>query len=227
MIAERTLRLVKASDADSILITGGTTPLARAIIEVAKSSMFGVEWIASTVGPSFEDREYAESLGADETFDVSCNKGNWSKPFESGVNKKSYEIVIDIVGDSKHAKRLLKTDTGRFTSLFNKPTPEEILDFNSRVGEDFLNPTSLRILRSTVFSNLYTGCSGRRRKLPHYFSVLPSGDGEILERLTVLMDTGVLTPVIDKRLSVDDVPKELEDLKKNRFKSRGRLVVEF
>lgn len=227
LMAERALRVVKACDADSILLTGGTTALARAIIQVAKSSMFGVEWIASTVNGSFAEREYAESVGADETFDVSCNRGNWSRAFESGVNKKEYDIVIDIVGDSKHAKKLLKPGTGRFISLFNKATPEELLDFDSRMQGGLLGSLSRRALQSKIFGDILTGCSGRRRKNrgSTYLSVLPSGDGEILERLAVLMDTELLTPLIERQIGLDDLPSAYSDLRKNPFKYRGRIVV--
>ena len=227
LVAERALRVVKACDADSILVTGGTTALARAIIQVAKSSMFGVEWIASTVSGSLTEREYAESIGSDETFDVSCNRGNWSRAFESGVNKKEYDIVIDIVGDSKHAKRLLKPGTGRFISLFNKATPEEILDFDARMQGDFLGSFSRRGLKSKIFGDILAGCSGRRRKNTGstYLSVLPSGDGEILERLTVLMDTELLTPLVEKQIGLDELPSAYADLRKNPFKYRGRIVV--
>ena len=227
MVAERTLRLVKATDADSILVTGGTTPVARALIELAKSSMFGVEWIATTVN-GLADREYAESLGADETFDTSCSGGDWSRAFESGVNRKEYDIVIDVVGDSKRAKRLLKPSTGRLVSLFNKPTPEELLDFDRRVSGNFLSSWSKRMLENRMFRNVVAGCSGRRRKCrgKEYFSVLPTGDGEILERLAVLIDMEVLSPKIEKSITPEEVSEAVAELRARPFSTRGRIVVE-
>lgn len=228
LIAERTLRSVKACDADSILITGGTTPTARALIELAKSSMFGVEWVASPVR-GFADREYAESIGADETFDISCDGGNWSRVFESGINRKEYDIVIDLVGDSKHAKRLLKPVTGRLVSLYNKPTPEELLDFDKRVGGKFLSPFMKRMLENRLFKDVVAGCSGRRRKCKGsgYYSILPSGDGEILDRLSVLIDMGVLTPKIEETIPVEKVDEAVQSLRAKPFSLRGRIVVEF
>lgn len=227
LLAERTLRKVKATDADSILITGGTTPTARALIELAKSSMFGVEWIATTVN-GLPEREYAESVGADETFDTSCSSGDWTRVFESGINRKQYDIVIDVVGDSKHAKRLLKENTGRLVSLFNKPTPEELLDFNSRVGGDFLSPFAKLMLENRVLKDVFARCSGRRRKCKgsEYFSILPSGDGEILERLAVLIDIEVLSPKIEKRIAIDQVAESVSALRANPFSLRGRILVD-
>ena len=227
MIAERALRLAKATDLDSILITGGTTPMARAIIEVAKSSMFGVEWVATTVS-WLSDREYSESIGSDETFDNSCNEGSWSKVFESGANKKEYDIVIDVVGDSKNAKKLLKRDTGRLVSLYNKPTPEEILDFNERVKGDFISPFNRRLLSNGILKDLVTGCSGRRRKCKgsQYLSVIPTGDGEILERLAVLIDTEAITAKVEERISISQVDEYVEKIRKSSFFFRGRIVVD-
>jgi NADPH:quinone reductase-like Zn-dependent oxidoreductase len=226
IIAERTLRLVKASDADLVLVTGGTTPLARALIEVAKSSMFGVEWIGTTVG-SGDDREYAEACGADETFDSSCHSGDWSTAFESGVNKKEYDIVIDIIGDCKHAKRLLKKGTGRLVSLYDKPTPEEILDFDFRVGGGFISPINKRLLTNSLTRNLIAGCAGRRRKCKGsgYFSVLPTGNGEILDRLLVLLDIGAVTTNVEQVISKEDVPHFVNLLRERPFSYRGRFVV--
>ena len=227
MIAERTLRLCKTTDVDSILITGGTTPMARAIIEVAKSSMFGVEWVATTVA-CLSDREYAESIGADETFDSSCNGGDWSRAFVSGANRKEYDIVIDVVGDSKHAKQLVKPLTGRLVSLLNKETPEEVLNFDERVGNSFLSSLNRRLLGSRLVGDFLTGCSGRRRKCKgsEYLTVIPTGDGEILERLCVLIDTEAITGNVEECISLSQVDEYVSRIKKLPFTMRGRIVVD-
>ena len=225
MIAERCLRLAKASEEDSVLITGGATPLTRAIMQIAKSSMFGVEWIATTVS-SLQDREYSESIGADETFDISCNDGDWVLPFVSGVNSKRYDIVIDVTGESKLAKRLLNKGTGRLVSLFNKFTPTELLDFRERVGTPNLRPGMESILKSARLANLVTGCTGRMRYAHgRYFSVIPSGDGEILERLSVLMETDALTPCIEKEVDLSETASAIDELRARPFNLRGRIVV--
>lgn len=225
MIAERALRLAKACDEDAILITGGCTPMTRAIIQISKCSMFGVEWVASTVS-CLDDREYAESIGADETFDTSCNDGLWSFPFSQGPNTKQYDIVIDVTGESKQAKRLLKPGTGRLVSLFNKATPREFLDFNRRVGGQAISRPVEAILRSR-FGNLYTKCSGRMSFAEgRYISVLPTGDGDVMERLSVLMDAEVLTPCVAKVVSLPDLASVVTELRDNPFGLRGRIVIE-
>ena len=226
MLAERTLRVVKAKDTDAILITGGSCNLARMLIELAKSAMFGVEWVASSVDRT-EDKEYAESVGADETFVTSCHGGNWSEPFESGINRKEYEVVIDLVGDSKHAKRLL-AEGGRFVSLFNKPTPSELLDFDARVGSRWLSSRARFFLsRNAKLANMVAGCSGRMTSCEgKYFSVIASGDGEILERIVVLIDTGTLTGFVEKVFGISEISNAVSQVKKRPF-SRGRVVVSF
>ena len=227
MIAERCLRVVKACDTDSILITGGATPLAKAIIQVAKSSMFSIEWIATTTGCP-EDREYSESIGADETFDTKSADGDWSRVFASGSNPKQYDIVIDIVGDSKQAKRLLRKGSGRLVSLYNKPTPSELLDYDRRVGGTFLKSSTMRYLLKSRIGNLVTGCSGRVAfSQGRYFSVLPSGDGEILERLAVLMDTEAVTPCVERVEDSGEAARVVEEVQSKPFGLRGRIVIQF
>lgn len=220
MIAERTLRLAKASERDSILITGGASPLTKTLIELAKSSMFGVEWVASTVS-CMEDRIYSESIGADEVFDTTCNGGRWSRIFEAGANKKDYDIVIDVVGDWRNAKTLLKKNTGRWTCLLKNPTPEEILDYNIRVGRNVIST-----LRTSVVGKLFTGCSGRREN--GNFSVIPTGNGELLERFFVLLETGILSPSLERVVAPGpETESAISSLKHDPFGLRGRLVVEF
>ena len=223
MIAERTLRLAKVAENDSILITGGATALTKTLIELAKSSMFGVEWVASTVR-SLEERAYSESVGADETFDVSCNKGMWACDFQDGPNRKEYEIVIDVVGDSKNAKRLLKRGKGRWISLLNKPTAIEVADYNARTGFRIFSKFSASFL-SSRFGNMLTGCSGRA-KLGKYFSAIPTGNGEILERLFVLIQAGEVTTSLERVVSLKEAAAELEGLRADPFSLRGRIVVE-
>lgn len=224
MLAERTLRLAKANESDSILITGGATPLAKTLIELAKSSMFGVEWVATTVN-SLEERLYSESIGADETFDTNCNSGKWSQSFSTGANRKEYDIVIDLVGDTKNAKRLVKRTTGRWTCLLNKCTPRELLDFDSRVGGNYTLKLYRKLLSSPWVGNLLLGCSGRA-KTAKYFSVIPSGDGEILERLFVLMETGAVTSSLERVVALKDVLEAVSSLRSDPFAPRGRMVVE-
>ena len=226
MIGERALRLAKACDTDAILITGGASPLARMIIEIAKSSMFGVEWIATTVN-SLEDRQYAESVGADETFDTTTNGGAWSSVFESGINQKSYDIVIDITDDSKRAKRLLNRTSGRLLSLRNKITCAELLDFFER-NEDKKFLRSNIFLNSKFFGPIFTRSSGRTNFANgRYFTVLPSGDGEILERLCILMETGAISPRIEETVSFDaeSVTSTVARIKTQPFSHKGRFVV--
>jgi NADPH:quinone reductase-like Zn-dependent oxidoreductase len=224
MMAERALRLAKASEEDSILITGGTTPQAKALIQIAKSSMFGVEWVATSVSKT-EDKEYAESIGSDETFVTSCNRGKWAEPFLGRPNRKRYDVLVEIVGDSKQAKKLLKRGSGRYVSLFNKPTPEEIIDFNIRVGGHALKAGIIPILKSP-FRNILTGCVGRLRFTDgKYYSAIPSGDGEILERIMVLMDMKTLTPSVEKIIEAPKLEGEIANALQNPFNLRGRIVV--
>ena len=224
MLAERVLRLSKACDIDALLLSGGSSNFARVIIQMAKSSMFGVEWIASTV-KGIEDRIFAESIGSDETFDVECNNGDWSKPFENGINKKEYEIVIDLIGDSRHCKKLVATCTkGRFVSLCSKPTPSELLSFDSRVGSGWLSATYRRLLAYPSLGSILTGSRNRENKYI-YQTVLPSGDGEILERIFVLIEAGILTPLVEKNIyTFENISEAVLAVKMDPF-SRGRFVV--
>jgi len=225
ILAERTLRLTKASNTDAILITGGVSNISRIITQVASSSMFdSVEWLAATVD-AVSDKEYVESYGIAETFTTSSNDGGWSAPFASGINQKVYDIVIDTVGDSKRAKRLLNKDSGRLVSLYNKPTPVELLDYEQRVSHD--SPI-LKSRYKSVFGPWLTGSTGRTAFASgRYYSVVPTGDGEILERLTVLIETGIITPLVEKSFDLNDVNEAVQFVKLNWRSFKGKVVVRF
>lgn len=234
MMAERTLRIVKTSNADSILITGGISNIARLLTQLASSSMFdSVEWVAASVD-CIGDKEYSESFGVAETFTTSSCEGKWSEPFQSGINRKVYNVVIDTIGESKQAKRLLdreSTPSGRFVSLYNKVTPEELMDYDRRVfrTEHILKPTYKNILSgSKLLGALLTKTSGRSSySRGQYYSVLPSGDGEILERLSVLIQTEIVTAVIEKSYSLEHVAEAVEYVKKNWKTFKGKVVIRF
>ena len=225
MIAERALRLAEARNTDSLLITGGILNLSRILTQVASSSMFdSVEWIAGTVD-TVSDKEYAESVGIAETFTTSSNDGDWSLPFTSGINRKVYDIVIDTVGDSKHAKKLLNKESGRYVSLYNKPSPDELVDYSKRVSQDhvILKSRYRGFLRSilTGSTGRISYCSGR------YFSALPTGDGEVLERLSVLIETGIVTPLVERVFPLSEVSEAVEMVKSNWRSIKGKVVVRF
>lgn len=224
MLAERVLRLVKTCNSDSILITGGVSNLSRIITQVASSSMFdSVEWIAASVD-SVSDKEYAESVGIAETFTTSSNNGDWSSPFASGINKKVYDIVIDTVGDSKNAKKLLNKDIGRYVSLYNKITPHELADYARRASHEQILKSRYR----SFISSLLTGSTGRISYCNgRYFSAIPTGDGEVLERLAVLIETGTVTPLVERSFSLTEVNQAVELVKSNWKSMRGKVVVRF
>lgn len=231
LMAERALRMTKTSSADSVLLTGGISNIARILTQLASSSMFdSVEWIAATVD-SIQDKEYAESLGIAETFISSSNKGDWSSPFESGINKKVYDVVIDTIGDSKHAKRLLnRANGGRFVSLYNKVTPVELLDFDNRasINSNIKSRYKFLLKRLNTLSYMLTGSSGRNSYCSgRYFSVLPTGDGEVLERIAVLIETGIVTCVVEETFSVDQIQDAVVHVKNNWKKFRGKVVIRF
>ena len=224
MLAERALRLVKASNLDSILITGGILNHTRIITQVASSSMFdSVEWIAATVH-SISDKEYAESVGIAETFTTSSNEGDWSSPFTTGINKKVYDIVIDTIGDSKHAKQLLNKKSGRYVSLYDKISPTELADYARRASHAPILKSRYRSFLSSVLTGS-TGrisyCNGR------YFSVIPTGDGEVLERLAVLIETGAVTSLVEKVFPLADVNEAVEFVKSNWKSMKGKVVIRF
>jgi len=224
MTAERVLRTIKANNNDTLLITGGIQSITRCLIQLASSSMFeSMEWIACTVDKMC-DREYVESLGAAETFDTTCNKGAWSLAFSTGSNKKSYDIVIDTIGDSKRARLLLEKG-GRFVSLYNKPTPSELLDYETRAHTRIKGFYRVLISSGTT-ANMTTGCSGRTAYCGgNYFSCLPTGNGEILERLSVLIETGELTPLVEKSFSLDQSSEAVSYFYENWKTMKGRVVI--
>ena len=225
MVAERALRLAKPRDTDSVLITGGSTNMARIITQIAKSSMFYLEWIASTVSLA-SDREYSESFGVDETFDISCNSGDWSSQFDHGINKKSYEIVIDITGESKQVKKLLNRKTGRYISLESKPVPDEILLL---VDNDRKNLKSrYRFLLSSKLASITTGSLGRSvYSHNNYYTPIPTSDGEILERLSILMETLILTPIVETIFKPESAQEAAEFVQRNWKRMRGKVVILF
>lgn len=220
MCAERLLRTVGTKDTDSILVSGGSTNFSRVLIQMAKSSMFGVEWIASTVN-RVPEKEYVESLGADETFDVTCNGGEWSAPFSSGSNMKSYEVVIDVVGDSKGVKKLVAENGGRFISLFDKISVQELLS----LGQRNLSSRYKILFSNSTFGSVSTGSLGRKKNF-NYYSIVPTGDGEILERICVLIETGAITPLVEKEFTMDEIGEAVEFLKLGwPNKIRGCIVI--
>jgi NADPH:quinone reductase-like Zn-dependent oxidoreductase len=224
MCAERLLRLVNAKETDTLLVSGGCTNFSRILSQVAKSSMFGLEWIAATVS-SVSEKEYAESVGADETFVSACNGGDWSSVFAFGPNKKSYDIAVDVVGDSKHIKRLVTPSDGRYVSLFDKPTVTEL----SSLGTSSMKSRFKPLMTSSTIGSLLTGSFGRTHKLSSkYYSIIPRGDGEILERLNVLVQTGNITTLVEKVFEVDQIEQAVSFLKSSWPNGpRGGVIIQF
>ena len=230
LMAERALRNTNTSSTDSILITGGISNIARILTQIASSSMFdSVEWIAATVD-SIEDKQYAESVGIAETFVSSSNHGDWSLPFEAGINKKVYDVVVDIVGDSKHAKRLLNRESGgRFVSLYNKISPVELLDYEKRASHEPIVKKRYRFLLNqlnTRLSYMLTGSSGRNSYCDgRYYSAIPTGDGEVLERIAVLIETGIVTCLVHETFKLSRINEAVDLVKNNWRKIRGKVVI--
>jgi NADPH:quinone reductase-like Zn-dependent oxidoreductase len=225
MAAERALKLVKANNSDSMLITGGTLNISRCLIQLAGSSMFEcIEWIACTVD-KLSERSYVESLGASESFDTTCNQGRWSIPFSEGSNRKSYDIVVDTIGDSKRCKLLLNRDSGRYVSMVDKVTPWEILDYAKRANIELKGRYKM-LLGSKNFGPLLTGCTGRINITNgRYFSPIATGECEILERLAVLMEAGELTPMVEKIFGIEQISKAIEMVHKGWRSFKGRIVI--
>ncbi len=75
---------------------------------------------------------------------------------------------------------------------------------------------------------MLTGSSGRNSYCSgRYFSVLPTGDGEVLERIAVLIETGIVTCVVEGRFSVDQIQDAVVHVKNNWKKFRGKVVIRF
>src|SRR4051812_18496299 len=179
---------------------GGVRPGQRALIIGAGGGVGTVAvQIAEAVGAggagvsSASKTELVLSIGADHVIDYA------REDFADGTNR--YDVILDIAGN-RPLSELRRALTPRGTLMI--------------VGaEDAGNWLGIRRqLRAAALSPLV------RQKLGFFIS---KERGHDLQELRKLLETGAITPVVDRKFPLDDVPQAIRYLRDGH--ARGKIVI--
>ena len=183
-----------------VLIHGGSGGVGTIAIQLAKHLGAHVATTASAANADF-----LRGLGADEVIDYR------TQDFAEILS--GYDLVLDSVGGENLEKslRVLKSG-GKAIGIAGPPDPA----FARSAG---LNP----LLRLAI-SGLSGKIRRRARKLGvSYEFLLMQAGGDQLRELSVLVDRGVLRPVVGEVLAFGDTPQALVGLSSRHL--RGKAVI--
>lgn len=183
-----------------VLIHAGAGGVGSIAVQLAKHLGAHVATTASAANADF-----VRELGADTVIDYR------SQDFEQVLN--GYDLVLDSLGgrNLERSLRVLRPG-GRAIGISGPPDP----DFAREIG---LNP----LLRLAI-----TGLSARIRRQARklgvtYEFLFMRADGDQLRRISALVDTGELRPVVGRVFPFERTPQALQELAEGGV--RGKAVI--
>jgi NADPH:quinone reductase-like Zn-dependent oxidoreductase len=184
-----------------VLVHAGAGGLGSVAVQLAKA--LGAH-VATTVSTAKVD--VAKDLGADVVVDYR------TQDFEEVLD--DYDVVLDSLGGENLAKslRVLKPG-GTAIGVAGPPDP----DFARELGA---NP----ILRLAMTALSFTTRREAKRHGVTYSFLFMKAGGDQLRKLTPLIDTGKIRPVIDRVFPFDETLQAMEYVEKGRAKA-GKVVV--
>ncbi|MCX2729910.1 NADP-dependent oxidoreductase [Saccharopolyspora sp. NFXS83] len=182
-----------------VLIHAGSGGVGTIAIQLAKHLGAHVATTTSTANVG-----WVRDLGADEVIDYR------TADFERELD--GFDVVLDSLGGETLAKSLrVLRPGGSAIGLAGPPDP----DFATRLGKPLLRPV-LAVLSHKV--------RAAARKLGvHYSFLFMHADGEQLQRITGLVDSGTIRPIVDRVFDFADTAAALDYTRSGRVK--GKVVV--
>lgn len=184
-----------------VLIHAGTGGLGSVAVQLAKA--LGAH-VATTVSTAKVD--LARDLGADVVIDYR------TQDFEEVLD--SYDVVLDSLGGENLAKSLRVVKPGGMViSVAGPPDPA----FARELGA---NP----ILRLAMTALSFRTRRNARHQGVTYSFLFMRASGDQLRKLTPLIDTGKIRPVVDRVFPFEETVQAMEYVEKGRAKA-GKVVV--
>src|ERR687896_180829 len=183
----------RLQDGQRVLINGAGGGVGTFAVQIDKA--FGAEVTAVDVA---EKLDMLRSIGADHLVDAS------SEDFTRGSER--YDLVLDIPGNHPfRAIRRALTPQGTFVLIGH--------DAYGRLGRRWVGSLGrfLRLLIASPFSKQLPGLRGAR------------DPGDRLRVLRELLETGIVTPVIDRAFPLSEVPAAIRYLEQGSV--RGKVVI--
>lgn len=195
------VEITKLKKGQKVFIQAGSGGVGTFAIQLAKH--LGAHVATTTSQANFE---LVKRLGADVIIDYK------TQDFE--VILKDYDVVLHSNRDTKvleKSLRILKSG-GQLVSLVGPPTPE--------FAEQLSLPWYLRFLTKVLSESV----KKKAKKLNTKFSFLfMRADGEQLAKITSLIETGVIKPVIDKVFPFSQTNEAMGYVESGR--SKGKVVI--
>lgn len=190
----------KLQKGQRVLIHAGSGGVGTIAIQLAKS--LGAIVAATTSGANVA---LVRSLGADVVIDYK------KEDFEKVID--GYDVVLNSLGTATLEKSLaVLKPGGKLISISGPPDPV----FAMQIGAGWPLRLVMRLLSFGIRRK------AKRRGIDYSFLFM-TANGAQLEKITALVEKGVIRPVIDKVFALEDAAKAIEYLETGRAK--GKVVV--
>ncbi len=182
-----------------VLIQAGSGGVGNVAIQLAKH--LGA-WVATTC--SERNFELVRSLGADQPIDYR------TQPFEEVLSE--LDVAIDASGIDTESRTLRVLRSGGTLIMLNSGIPENVARHGPYLGLAGAVTDSARFAIGTFLT--------RRVKVSH---VLRRSDGVTLGKITELVESGVIRPVVDSVLPLEQIVEAHTRSESGR--ARGKIIV--
>ena len=190
----------KITEGQKVFIQAGSGGVGTIAIQLAK-------YLGATVATtaSAKSFDFLQKLGADVIIDYK------NEDFEKKLT--GYDVVLNSQDKQTLEKslRVLKTG-GKLISISGPPTP----DFARETGQSWLIKTILSLISAGVRKK------AKQRSVEYSFLFMRA-DGEQLSKITTLIESGVIKPVIDKIFPFEKANDALSYVESGRAK--GKVVI--
>jgi len=210
-----------------VFITGGAGGMGTIAIQLALK-MFGASHVATTASPGAKT-ELCERLGAARV--VNYREDDFSQVLASSDEAELFDAILDCTGEAARCVPLLKRG-GALVSILAGPTQEALTTWMAEAKLDPANVTTGvgPFLRSgwggglfQVFSGatkLRKACEARGARFGH---VIGTGNGEIMGKISALLASGAIEPVIDKEFTLEEALAAIQYQATGR--AAGKVIV--
>ena len=194
------VEISKLKKGQKVLIHAGSGGVGTLAIQLAKHLGATVATTASTA-----NAELVKSLGADVVIDYKTDD------FEKRLS--GYDVVLNSLGKDilKKSVNVLKPG-GKLISISGPPDPQ----FARENGLNWLFQQVMRLL------SLGIRTKARKRGVRYSF-LLMRANGEQLSKITALIESGIIRPVIDRVFPFEETNEALAYVETGR--SKGKVVV--
>jgi NADPH:quinone reductase-like Zn-dependent oxidoreductase len=153
---------------------------------------------------SEKNLDLVKSLGADEAIDYRARR------VEDVV--KDYDVAVDAVTSEGREKTLRMLRNGGFLVMLNSGIPENVKAHGPVLG-----------LLAAVSSSAWFTISSLVTRFVRVSHVLRRSDGDLLQRITELVESGAIRPLVDSVHPLEEISKAHALSESGR--ARGKIVI--